>query len=442
MENLRFEDSFKEAFNGAEIAPSGVVWTNVELRLEKSSGGKLKGRILFFQLLAAASMVFAMGVGSVYFLNPTTEPSHPIGVVQESPKSIQNQEQVSTQNLSANGDQLGEDQKSISKVDTSKKNEKRSGYSLKLAGESSEVNSSVNVATEPAQKISDSETSFFSRALPSLVEVRNPQLNVSTSEPDPGMMLLAKLHDEEKKLQKNKPTLKEKIWASLGIGAGSYNPNTSSSMDRSMALSGSGSSFAGQPLGEPSAGTSYSVGVSVASKISKRVVLQGGISYLTQNSTYTSNTVSGSGAFLNDYAGLSREDAAKDQISTTTPYQVNNNLQYMSIPLQAGYIIIDRDFGLQLNAGISTDVFFQNTLTPEGSDLDEVSQGPGDDSPYRTLNFSGLLGTELSYKVSDHYRIAVNPGVRYALNSIYKSELSAEVSPITFDVALRFRYMF
>ena len=64
MERRKFEDSFQDAFRDAEMNPSGQVWTNIELDLEKAEGDKMK-------MLAAASVVFAMCVAGIgyYILN-------------------------------------------------------------------------------------------------------------------------------------------------------------------------------------------------------------------------------------------------------------------------------------------------------------------------------------------------------------------------------------
>jgi hypothetical protein len=120
---------------------------------------------------------------------------------------------------------------------------------------------------------------------------------------------------------------------------------------------------------------------------------------------------------------------------------VDNNVQYICLPVQAGYLLVNNQFGVQVNAGLSTDLFLQNTLTPESDALAVTVQGLGSGSPYRTINFSGLLGTEVSYKFGQHYRLALNPGLRYPLNSVFKSD-NIEATPITFDIGLRFRYIF
>jgi Outer membrane protein beta-barrel domain len=433
MERQKFEESFRDAFKGAEVAPSDSVWTNVELDLEKTSGGQMKRRLLFFQLLAAASMVFAMGVGSVYYLNrpEVAEPVTQTNQTQEknSVETTENQIASDIKNPALTNEVTNSEN---GKIETSQQKSLPKGDGVLIAQldvASTELASEQNDPTG----YDNMDNTNYKRPLPSLVNFEQPKLKIPTSEPDPGMVLLARLSDEERKYEKDdKAELNEKLWTSVGMGAGTFNPMGSSTSTSSLNNIGNSASSS-----NPTSGTSYSVGLSVGGKVAKRIVIQGGISYLSNNAEFTSSAAAGTKASLNEMA-----ETSNDVINATSPYQVNSNLQYMSIPVQAGYILVDRAFALQLNGGISTDLFFQSTLTPENNSLDKVSQGAGEDSPYRTINFSGLVGTELSYKVGNHYRIAVNPGMRYALNSIYKSEVATEISPITFDVSLRFRYIF
>lgn len=432
MERRKFEESFRDAFKGAEVAPPDSVWTNVELDLEKASGGQMKRRLLFFQLLAAASMVFAMGVGSIYYLNrpAVDQPIIQANETQENSTVETNEDPVISDVIAPSLTKEAPDN-ATTMIKTSQGSLPKTD-ALLIAQRDITTPAITSEQNALMGYDNSDKTNYDKRPLPALVKVEQPKLKIPVSEPDPGMVLLARLKDEEKKYQKEeKAALNEKIWTSVGMGAGTFNPNGTSSSSSLNAFGNAASSS------NPTSGSSYSVGLSVGGKVAKRIVIQGGISYLSNNAEYTSSAAAGTKASLNEMAATS-----SDRINATSPYQVNSNLQYMSIPVQAGYIIVDQTFAIQLNGGISTDLFFQSTLTPEDNSFDKVSQGAGEDSPYRTVNFSGLVGTELSYKVGNHYRIAVNPGMRYALNSIYKTEVSTEISPITFDVALRFRYIF
>lgn len=489
MEKGDFEKKWSNAFEGAEISPSDAVWTNVELDLERAAGGKMKKRILFYKLLAAASLIFAMGVAGVYYLQVTPQQEDAMALRDTSgPENshagyagnrADNQTEAATESSPLSNPSLMPDNnlqasngnnssvstilpdrvvrgksdankhinQQIKTLDSSVSNEVSVDRKMLVANDKSDqVSDLMRVNTTEALVFTDNNNTLNDRKLPPIVSLKNPELIIAKKEnestADPGMVLLAKLKDEEKKYaeEDRKKLKQEELWTSVAFGAGTFNPNSSiGTMIQSNGLGGTSNNV----NSNPSTGSSFSFGVQVGGKITYRLVLQGGISYLTQNASYMSNIASMESASLkaslNDFTSSS---GSKYLAVTTSPYSVSSNLQYISVPTQLGYVLVDRKFAIQVNGGVATDIFIVNTLTPETDNVSKVSQGPGDNSPYRPVLFSGLVGTEFSYRFSDRYRIAINPGLRYALNSMYKTEVSAEASPITYDVALRFRYIF
>ena len=244
---------------------------------------------------------------------------------------------------------------------------------------------------------------------------------------------------------------KEDLWASLGASTGNYSPSSSFSSSTSSAsrvlyqspgsLSNNGAQSSYSTTS--SKGSVFSIGMNLGKRISNRWLVQGGVSYLNQAIGYTSNFAlldanNSPMASVADYANFKTLPSV---VQVSSPYQINSVNKYISVPVQAGYMLIDRKLGLQLNSGLSTDIFMQNTLTDESGQFESYSSGAGDSSPYRTISWAGLMGTELSYKIASQYRVSIAPGLRYSLNSVLKSNSSAS-NPLAWDVGFRFRYIF
>nr|MCU0359010.1 PorT family protein [Cyclobacteriaceae bacterium] len=411
--------------------PSEKVWSGVELSLEKASGTSMRRRLVYYQWMAAASVIFSLGIASLYFLD--RKESAPLSVTATQARTDENKsaaENNTTINLSADVVQQathanrlpsGIDTRNDSPSGTSGKDQFRplSTHSVLAeirhdqVQETRHENRLEGRSGDALKRVSGEP--LHNRPLPAL------QFNHNKSTADPGMVLLAQLRDEEKKYidaDRNSKHTDERLWTSFGFGAGTFNPNAPSTVTYSQPvfLNNSGSTSGYTSTNPATAGASYSFGLQVGGNISNRIVLLSGISYLNQNASYTSNLAttyaSAKRAMLNDQAFIDLNTIP------TSPYSVSSTLQYVSIPMQAGYMIVNRRFGWQLNGGVATDFFMQNTLTPDNDQIDAYSQGPGSESPYRPVTFSGLAGTEISYRLADRYRIAINPGVRYALQSI------------------------
>jgi len=481
MERRKFEDSFKEAFNGAEVATSDSVWTGIELELEKAEGDKTRRRLLFYKMLAAASVTFAMCVAGVgYYVVSNQQESlnerltsdvdagetkHNEAVIraiepEDANSSTANELSESSEN-SLNGVAEANGTTSTGVAQSAGTNRERvqsiasSDLSLEGGIQDKIIVDNENIANPNPLSTETVQDKYADRKLPLFYSAGSPQLKVDQNKPDPGAILLAKLAAEEQayaKLDKKEKEQKaERLWTSVGIAAGGFNsvnPSVSPTATNNM-IAMSNSSVPDKQ--SKAAGVAYSMGVNVGAKLSKRWIIQGGLNYLSQSSDYIATNVVADNNYTNLKAETVNELNKLPQIADayvsggltpTVPYSVNNNVKFLSVPVQAGYLLVNQKFGLQLNAGVSTDLFLQNTITPEGGSLDKTTQGRGEESPYRSVNFSGLMGTEFSYRFGPHYRVALNPGLRYPLNSVYKDDIGIQSTPVTFDLGLRFRYIF
>lgn len=475
------EGSFKQAFEGAGISPSDNVWMGIELELEKAEGYKTRRRLLFYKMLAAASVAFALfaaGMG-YYVVNSKTASFNEQLAALKADKTRTNTESVTNNNAPSSSNAPSE----IASNDQSKRERRATNAESGLPDGKSNNNNEFNgeqvvnatvpsttevisldnrqddnsaIAFENSASSVNSLDKYSNRSLPAFYSPMQPVLTLPKKEEvDPGQKLLLEQRVREQMLavedKKEKENTSEKVWTSLGFAAGGF-----SSVNTGVTPSASSNMVALTNSTVPdkqakASGISYSVGLNVGTRLSKRWTIQGGVNYLTQSSDYTATNVVAGANFetlkaesINELDKIPQlADAyASSKLTPTVPYSVNNNVKFFSVPVQAGYLLVNKKFGLQLNAGVSTDLFLENTITPEGGGLNATTQGRGEDSPYRSVNFSGLMGTEFSYRFGSHYRVALNPGLRYPLNSVYKSDVGIQSTPLTFDVGLRFKYIF
>lgn len=472
METGDKQENWIKKLNEAEVDHSDAVWDGIELQLNKEDEVKrLRKTVLLYKWLAAACVVFALFSGVYNYLDNNSEIINGQQALTFQEDTNVNADLNLTQPetlLKPELNELAMDNTSLVKKSvvgkhwTSTNNQQSEtsvAPSTMLASDPSlaYINdnkmSTLRMATNEYGKSlkevlpagqggynSVNKTAFFNQS--NANEVKSPLVI-----DDKSTMATATLTEEEVEEEKENKKGAEQFWTTVGFAAGTFSNTTPTSpVATADALS---NSYAAQTAADESnsSGYTYAVNLMVGTKVSQRWIIQGGMSYISQSSDYTATSVIADpvqqtlkAASINQFE-KNADTNVKSNILTTNPYSVNNNIQLISFPMLAGFIVVDRKVGFQINSGFSTDLFLQNTITPQVENLEKTTQGRGDDSPYKAFNISGLIGTELSYRFGDHYRLALSPGVRYPFSSIYKTDLGVKSSPLTFDVAVRFKYI-
>ncbi len=465
-ERQKFEESWKSAFEGAEMTPSDSVWNSIELGLAGEESARMKKRLLFYQRLAAATVGIALLTGFYAFYlssdtkpqlaqgpkqevipsHPTNEPNTSAIDVQE--KKSQNEPIVNRLSATSSRSPSQAGVPTIAKAEAlGNTRRQQSGrfakYQLKNTAGITPASIPNLESTLPATFSRDSmqvEESMAS-SVASTDTRRADQLEETVVvEAVPTSDLPEQIIDT-----KDRKRMSEGFWLALGGAAGNFTPNSAAQPGAALQATGLGKNsldaFASPaPKSSPAkVGYAYTVGLAVGKKLG-RVVLQTGLNLVKQEIEYTSN-----------YASLSTSNSASAtvfeystpqslRLQLTSDYTVASSMEIVSIPVQAGYLIIDRKLGWQMNAGVSSDFFLRNTLVDKSGQRESYSQSAGDESPYRSVNWSGLLNTEVSYRVGPNFRLSLVPGVRYSFQTLLKDPANSG-KPLILDVGLRIRYL-
>lgn len=494
LEDRKFEDEWKQAFADAEGDVNQSVWTNIDAKLANAESGAMKKRVLFYQWLAAASVVLAMVAGGFLLLQTNAENQRSISTITAKTEKAGDSSNLNTGNpieLSPKRNSLSADSEPASSKLTTLTESKatfrnnavntqaqqttklkvRAETKADLTARIDKANEITSVATnrnDESQKGANanihSETSVTpiaettSQVVPSELKSRKATIAASEAilqvEKSASTADTTRLIESPIKIAQNNPAPEpetqiaskeepsENWWASLNGSAGSYTTGSATGSPALQSNTG-GLNFQNGSTGTTNAraGTAFSYGVNVGKRIAPRWVIMSGIGYMTQSINYPSSSAvfsfNQAQAFMADISRTS----ASPSVSVAS-YELTSVNEFVTIPLQAGYLLVNQKVGLQLNAGIASDLFLRNTLSDPAGTLSSNSQSAGESSTYKTVNWSGLVGTELSYRISTHYRISVIPGMRYSFGSILKSNVNGSLTPLIWDVGFRFKYIF
>ena len=117
---------------------------------------------------------------------------------------------------------------------------------------------------------------------------------------------------------------------------------------------------------------------------------------------------------------------------------LKQNIEFIEIPLKATYKLSNRQVNIGITGGISAGLLVGNkaTLLGNGSRI-----GTGETSKLRNMVYSGSVGFELSYEITNRLTFTVEPHLKRYLNFL-SSHKSVTFKPDFLEISTGLTYSF
>lgn len=465
--NDSFENRWKEQFEGAEAMPSASVWDRIDATVAGSEVKRYKKKLFYYQITAAASILLALLFGSYILFNLNSD-SKP-GQLVELPSAVKESESNQPNTPDTSNEQIqnyveGDKYQSVTTPRVALTENRSEILPVSLTSNQDEIENELKVERNYLNK---------NEAVTYLLE---PSFNVHYEKPGRKYYLQKKENPFETPYvmplnEEDQNEDSQKLWAGVLVSSGVFDPNinydgspdlmadaspnTLGSVERinatSADLQSQSNSMASYKPEESSYRSEMSVsyGLDFGYKFSKKFVLFSGVGYQhnfgsTSVNTYIEPTESHA-KYANHAIVIERaspESGLNSYNELNSEVQLNSTFEFITIPVNFGYYLVDKKFKWLMTAGVSTDIFVKNSIDDSQNLFDPIQYKLGDDSPYNPIYFNGKFGTMLNYTFLRNYQLSLEPSYRIGLSELTNDNAAFSSKPSSFMISAGIAYVF
>jgi hypothetical protein len=121
-------------------------------------------------------------------------------------------------------------------------------------------------------------------------------------------------------------------------------------------------------------------------------------------------------------------------------FKINYKYYYLGVPLKLNFYLIRRKLNLFIVAGGAVDFLMKAKIrsTLEFQDRKETHTSTQDEDYFNKVNFVGLAGFGIDYKISQRFQLRFEPIFRYSFTPVVDSDLKENLYSAGANVAILF----
>lgn len=186
---------------------------------------------------------------------------------------------------------------------------------------------------------------------------------------------------------------------------------------------------------------SYSFGVRIGKRVKNKWVIQSGLDYskyqYTAESNYLIKSIIGGKTIRNSTETFQR--ATNNKLESVDNYNKQHDFDILSIPIEAGYILLDKKVKITLTAGLSTNLLLNHEFSTSIITDDDKNLYTGEFNP---IYIGSQIGGEISYAILDNISLFGTPNYKMGLTSFSKSDILLGEYPNDFGMLFGVKAIF